>query len=173
MPNLTKSVALLGAAALVISVGACQKYGNNAAGNAAATADTGAIADAITADEKKWNDEFQAKPMNLDALTAHYANDATFVAPGLKPTTGMADIRKAYGEALKDPNFGITISPGEVDVASGGDYAIAQGHFTESFTDPATKQKKSDGGSYLTVYKKQGDGSWKAIQDWAVADPAQ
>jgi hypothetical protein len=29
----------------------------------------------------------------------------------------------------------------------------------------------TDKGSYLSVYKKQSDGSWKIIEDFAVADP--
>ena len=171
MPNLNKSLALLGAAALAVSVSACERYEHRDSDHLA-KADTGAIAVAIKADEKKWNEEFQAKPMNVEALTAHYADDATFVVPGLKAMSGIADIRKAYADAVKDPNFAITFAADKVNVASGGDYAISQGHFTESYTDPATKQKKSDGGTFLTVYKKQDDGSWKAVQDWAVADPA-
>ena len=56
MPNLTKSIALLGAAALVVSVSACQKYESKPGGNEAAApaANTGAVTDAIKADEKKW-----------------------------------------------------------------------------------------------------------------------
>jgi ketosteroid isomerase-like protein len=84
----------------------------------------------------------------------------------------MAAITKAYEEGLKDPNFNISFAADKVDVAAAGDYAISQGRFTETYTDPATKQAKSDQGSFLTVYKKQSDGSWKAVQDWAVADPS-
>lgn len=169
MHNLPKSIALLGAAAMIVSVSGCERYEHKE--GKAATADTSAIADAIKADEAKWSQEFAAKPKSLDALTAHYADDATFVAPGLKAMTGKADIRKAYEEALKDANFNVTFAADKVDVAASGDYAISQGRFTESYTDPATKQAKSDSGAFLTVYKKQDDGSWKAVQDWAVADP--
>ena len=90
----------------------------------------------------------------------------------MKPTSGIADIRKVYEEGLKDPNFNFTFAADKVEVAEAGDMAVAQGRFTETYTDPATKQAKSDKGSFLTVYKKQSDGSWKAVQDWAVADPA-
>lgn len=172
MPNLTKSFALLGAAALVVSVSACQKYQSAAGGNAVARADTTATVDAIKAEEKKWSDAFQAKSRSVDTLTAPYADDAFFIAPGVGPTKGIADIRKAYEAGLRDPNFNISFAADKVDVAAAGDYAIAQGRFTETYTDPATKQKKSDAGSFLTVYKKQQDGGWKAVQDWAVADPA-
>jgi len=165
MKRIHSSFALVGAAA-ALSLGACQKQ------SVEAKPDTAAIQNAIKADEKKWSDEFQAKPRSIDALVAHYANDALFIAPGVKPTSGIADIRKAYEDGMKDPNFNITFAADKVDVAQSGDYAISQGRFSESYTDPATKQAKSDSGSFLTVYKKQADGSWKAVQDWAVADPA-
>jgi ketosteroid isomerase-like protein len=163
-----KAVELLGAAALVFNLAGCARYDNQ---GGQAKADTDAVKAAITADEKKWSDEFQAKPRSLGALVAHYAQDATFVAPGLKPTRGINDIRKAYEEGLKDSNFNLTFAADKVEVAGAGDIAVAEGRFTETYTDPATKQVKSVPGSFLTVYKKQSDGSWKAIQDWAVADP--
>ena len=50
--------------------------------------------------------------------------------------------------------------------------ATARGRFTETSTDPATKKSRSGSGTFLTVYRKQSDGSWKAVEDWAVADPA-
>ena len=39
---------------------------------------------------------------------------------------------------------------------------------------PKTKQPKTDTGSYLTVWKKQADGSWKAVEDFVMpgAPPA-
>jgi ketosteroid isomerase-like protein len=163
--------ALIGAAALALSLSACEKYEKHEAGEAAKV-DTAAISDSIKADEKKWSDEFQAKPRSLDALVAHYAPDAFFIAPGVGPTRGMVAITKAYEAGLKDPNFNITFAADKVDVAAAGDYAVSQGRFTETYTDPATKKAASDQGSFLTVYKKQSDGSWKAVQDWAVADPA-
>ena len=33
--------------------------------------------------------------------------------------------------------------------------------------NPASKKPQSDKGSYVTVYKKQADGSWKAASDIA------
>ena len=42
-----------------------------------------------------------------------------------------------------------------------------------TYTDPATKKPKTENGSYLTVYKKQPDGSWKAIEDFVTPGPAE
>jgi ketosteroid isomerase-like protein len=49
--------------------------------------------------------------------------------------------------------------------------AYARGKFDEQYTDPKTGKVMSDSGSYITVYKKQDDGSWKAVEDFATADP--
>lgn len=169
MPNLTKSLALLGAAALVASVSACQKYESKAGGNevAAPAANAGAITDAIKADEKKWNEDFHAK--NLDALLAHYAPDAVAVFPGAPSVTGDG-LRKTYEDALKDPGFDVSFSSEKIDAS--GDLAYARGHFTERYTDPNTKAGASNSGSYITVYKKQADGSWKVVEDFTAVEPA-
>ena len=170
MGGMHKFAALAGAAALTITVAGCERYEHHRGHHG--KADIGAIKDAIKADEKKWSDEFQAKPRSLDALVAHYADDAYFVAPGIKPASGIADIRKAYEEGLKDANFNISFAADEVRVADSGDLASARGRFTETYTDPATKQVKSENGSFVTVYRKRPDGSWKAVEDFAAADPA-
>src|SRR3954451_8925217 len=107
------SWAVLGSAALAVA--ACQ--------NSAASVDTAAIANSIKADEKKWSDEFQAKPRDLEALVGHYADDADFVAPGVKPASGITEIRKAYSEGLADPNFTISFAADKVEVAEAGDIA--------------------------------------------------
>ena len=39
-------------------------------------------------------------------------------------------------------------------------------------TDPATKKPLESTGSYLTVWQKQADGSWKAVEDFITPGPA-
>jgi ketosteroid isomerase-like protein len=155
---------LLGIAAIAATTG-CQK--------AEVAGGTDAIVTAIKADEKQWSDEFQAKPRSLEALVAHYADDAYFVAPGTKPATGMTEIRRAYAAGLTDPNFNISFAADKVEVAQAGDLATSQGRFEQTYTDPESKAPVKVGGSFITVYKKQADGGWKVVQDWAVADPGK
>ena len=155
------SFGLLGAAALALVIGGCQKQ--------AAAADPDAVKNAIKADEKKWNDQFKSK--DSEGLVAHYADDAYFVAPGVKAADGMTALRKAYADATTDPAFSVSFASDKIDVASSGDMAYARGHFSEKYTDPKTSKVMTDSGSYLTVYKKQQDGSWKAVEDFAAADP--
>ena len=162
MANL-KFVALLSACALALTLtlGACSK-----AANSSGSAD---VTQAIKADEKKWNADFKSK--DLEGLLSHYSDDAYFIAPGVKPASGSTEIRKAYAEGTSDPNFAISFASDKIDVAGSGDMAYARGHFTEKYTDPKTQKVMTDSGSYVTVYKKQPDGSWKAVEDFAAADP--
>jgi uncharacterized protein (TIGR02246 family) len=163
MKSIRTSFALAGAAALAITVGGCAKYGSGGG----ASADD--VKTALKADEKKWNDDFKAK--DLEALMGHYADDAFFVAPGAKPATGSMEIRKIYADATSDPAFTLSFASDRMDVAGSGDLAYVRGHFSEQYTDKKTQKVMTDGGSYVTVYKKQSDGSWKAVEDFAAADP--
>lgn len=162
----TRGLTLSACAAIALAIGGCQKAGTTAENPAE-------IATAIKADEKTWSDQFQAKPRDLEALVSHYTDDADFIAPGVQPTSGLTEIRKAYAEGLTDPNFNISFAADKVDVAQAGDMATSRGRFEQTYTDPESKQPVKVSGSFLTVYKKQSDGSWKAAQDWAVADPGK
>src|SRR5207248_4731469 len=150
---------VLAAAAMALTTSACNKVG---------ASDAGAVKSAIKADEKKRNDQFKSKDM--EGLLSHYADDAFFIAPGVPAADGSTAIRKAYAEGLNDKNFDISFASDKIDVAASGDLAYARGHLSEKYTDPKTGEVMSHTGSYITVYKKQADGSWKAIEDFAAAE---
>ena len=155
------SMALLATAALAI--GGCAKDSNGG------SASPDKVKQAIQADEAKWNQQFKDK--DTEGVVGHYADDAYFVAPGVKPADGSTAIRQVYATAGTDPAFQIKFASDKVDVASSGDMAYSRGHFSEQYTDPKTQKVMADSGSFLTVWKKQDDGSWKAVEDFAVADP--
>jgi uncharacterized protein (TIGR02246 family) len=157
------SVTLLCTAALAMALGGCDK----AAGGKGADADS--VKKAIQADEAKWNEQFKSK--DTEGLVGHYADDAFFAAPGVAGTSGSTNIRQVYATASTDPAFEIHFKSDKIDVSKSGDMAYARGKFDEQYTDPKTGKVMSDSGSYITVYKRQDDGSWKAVEDFASADP--
>jgi uncharacterized protein (TIGR02246 family) len=155
---------LFAAAFLASTVAGCQQRVTG--GNS----DASAVTAAIKADEKQWNADFKAR--NAEALIGHYADGAYLIAPGAPAADGMTDIRKIFAAALSDRNFQLSFASDKVDVSTSGDLAYSRGHFSEKFTDPKSGKTMSDSGSYLTIYKKQQDGGWKAVEDFVVADPA-
>ena len=161
---LHRSLALLGAAALAVTAAGCAERDGGGQSDAAA------VDQAIKADEKKWNAEFKAK--DVEGLIAHYADGAYFIAPGAPPATGSTEIRKTFANALSDRAFAVNFASDRIDVAASGDLAYSRGHFTTKYTDPKTGKVMTENGSYIAVYKKQQDGSWKVVEDFAVGDPS-
>lgn len=157
---------LLIAVALAAGVASCAKPGPGKSEQV----DVAAVKQAVASVEAGWNQAFHSR--NLDALVEPYASDAVFVLPGMSPQVGTSAIRNVYVEALKDPNFDLTLTSDSMEVAQSGDMAFSQGHFTMKGSDPKTKQPTTTmSGPYLTVFKKQPDGSWKAVQDWVASNP--
>jgi ketosteroid isomerase-like protein len=165
-----KSAALRGAAALLLSAGGCQQSGQRGGAANNREADIAAIKAAIQADQDKWNEEYHAKPKNGAALAAHYAPDAYIVPAGMNPLSGQLNIGPLFAALARDPDFDMSFAPDRIEVAASGDLALARGRFSDRYTDPHTRQIKSETGTYINVYKKQDDGSWKVIEDFSVTD---
>lgn len=159
----TTTMVLIGATALSLALGACTKQ------TAAAPADADRIKQILKGDEMKWNKDFKAK--DTEGLAGHYADDAYFVAPGVK-ADGSTAIRQVFATASTDPAFNVQFSSDKMDVAKSGDLAYARGKFTEKYTDKKTGKVMTGSGTYITVYRKADDGTWKAVEDIAAVDPA-
>jgi ketosteroid isomerase-like protein len=141
------------------ALGGCKQHAN------APAADTAAIADQIRQMEAQWVKDYAAH--DAGKATAHYAPDAALMPAGMARMTGP----KAIGAGLKglvgDPNFQLSFASDKVEVAKSGDLAYTRGSYSLRTTDPKTHQPKTETGSYITTYKKQPDGSWKAVDDMA------
>jgi uncharacterized protein (TIGR02246 family) len=156
------SLWLLATAATAMALGGCTNSNPLGGGS-----NPDKVKKAIAADEAKWNQQFKAK--DTEGLVDHYADNAYFIVPGMAGAEGSTPIRQAYANASTDPAFEVHFSSDKIDAS--GDLAYARGHFDEKYTDKKTGKVMADSGSYLTVYKKQDDGSWKAVEDFAAADP--
>lgn len=137
---------------------------------AEAAADTSKIADSIKAQEAGWEKAYADKDINV--LAGEYADDAALASPGDAVATTGTDRRKAIGALINDPNFKLSFATDQVRVASSGDMASSRGHYTITTTDKATNKPVTGSGTYLTVYKKQADGGFKAVEDVIIPGPA-
>ena len=127
------------------------------------SADPVDVAEEISALEGRWSRDYASS--NGAKIAAYYADDATVMQPGSPPLTGGQAIGAAVAEVTKDQNFSIEFKNERIDVAESGDLAYARGRYTQQATNPDTKQIETSTGNYLTVYRKQPDGSWKAVED--------
>jgi ketosteroid isomerase-like protein len=151
-----KLIPLMLVTAAAFAVTGCTK-------KAEAAADTAKIADAIRAQEAGWQQGYNDKDINV--LAAEYADDAAIANPGEALATTDVGRRKSLQALLSDPNLKISFASDRVTVASSGDVASSRGHYTITTTDKATNKAVTSSGTYLTVYKKQADGGFKAVED--------
>jgi len=129
-------------------------------------ADMKAIQDA----EAAVNAEVSKKDRNIDKVAPFWADDASLFVPDMPILTGNPAIKSFLKEATNDPNFSLSFSSNKVEVAKSGDYGYTTGTYVQTMTDPKTKKVLTEKGKYVTVFKKQADGSWKAVADINNAD---
>jgi ketosteroid isomerase-like protein len=112
------------------------------------------------------DDEFCAatKERRLEGWMSFFADDATGFPPGRDLVTGKAGLRQMYSKMFDDPEFTITWKPVKADIAASGDigYTIGVSEINSKDKDGKRVTRK---GKYLTVWKKQPDGSWKVAAD--------
>ena len=129
-----------------------------------AAVDPAAIEKELKANEAGWEKDYQAR--DVDKAVAHYSNDAAVANPGMALASDEVSRKMAISQFLSDPSMKVTFASDRVGVAQSGEMAYTRGHYAIETTDPKTKKAKTDTGSYLTVWKKQADGSWKAVEDF-------
>jgi uncharacterized protein (TIGR02246 family) len=162
---MTQKILLVPALVFVLAASACNRAqapsNDNGSGNSVESA---AAADAVKSAEADMLDAFRAK--DAAKLTSYYASDALLAVPG-RTVKGSDAIGKANAQDFKDPAFKLDFANERTDVAASGDLAYTSGSFQVTYTDEQTKKVKNESGTYVTVFRKQTDGSWKAVADVA------
>jgi uncharacterized protein (TIGR02246 family) len=111
-----------------------------------------------------------ANDKDAAAFASNFVADAVMMTPGEPPMKGQDAIQAGMKALLSDPNFKIDFASDRVEVADSGDLAATRGSYTLTVTDPATRKVIDDKGSYVTVFRKQKDGAWKAVLDCDVSE---
>ncbi|HXO05161.1 MAG TPA: SgcJ/EcaC family oxidoreductase [Candidatus Sulfotelmatobacter sp.] len=123
---------------------------------------------AIRAASTAWSQAAQAK--DLDKAVSFYADDAIeFVDKG-PLAKGKENIRESWKKLLALPGPGLSFAPTAIAIAKSGDMAYEYGLYDIITTDKNGKTN-DEKGKYVTVWKKQADGSWKVAID--IDNPGQ
>ena len=152
--------------ALPFIVAACAPKGETAVKDSAATAtapvvDAAAVRAVIDQTNAKMAEAFAKK--DSATIASIYADDAMAMMAGEPAWNGKAEIMKNGMAMLNAGDFSdVKFTTTSVDV--GGDFAIETGTYQMTLT-PKGGKPMPDKGKYVTVWKKQADGSWKVYRD--------
>ena len=104
----------------------------------------------------------------LDGWVDFFAEDGAMLAPG-GPVSGKAAIRDHMARALSDTSFTLRWRPTASDVGAAGDLGYTVGQYEARHRDEKGSVAVRTG-TYLTVWKRQADASWKVALDVGVED---
>ncbi len=108
----------------------------------------------------------------MDGTIAVYSDDAIVMPPNSAMVQDKGGERKAWA-AILVPGANISWTAGKVVAAQSGEMVYDVGMYTLITSASKGKPQTTDGGKYLAVWKKQADGSWKAVAStWNSDKPA-
>jgi len=123
---------------------------------------------AVKAVEAAWVNDIATK--DPEKFAGYYSNDASLLLPNVPIISGRVDIEAALRPMLADPNFALTFQSTQAEASKGGDFVYTVGTYSMTVSNPKDKKPVTDKGKYLTVFKKQANGSWKAVADMMNSD---
>ena len=104
----------------------------------------------------------------LEGWVSFFAPDAS-----LPPEHAMADkaaIRQRYLGLFAHKDLEFKWWPEHAEVFAAGSLGYTVGRYTRSFVGEDGRRLQQSG-SYITVWQRQNDGSWKIVGDFGAADP--
>lgn len=104
------------------------------------------------------------------AFAAWFAPDAVTLENGKAPVVGHDAI--AAAATWSPENYQLSWTPEGARMASFGDMGFTWGHYEGAAKDREGNTTKTSG-RYMTVWKKQTDGSWKVAMDASNEGPAE
>ena len=156
-PVLRSLLAAVGALALLMATGCASTGGGDAQASARWLAQL----------DDDWSAAAAAR--DVERVASYYADDAIAYPPNEPAAHGRAAAKAVWAAYLADPSFSISWKTTHSEVSPGGDLGFTAGTYEDSFRGPDGRMVH-EVGKYLCVWRKQADGSWKAIHDMWNAD---
>lgn len=90
--------------------------------------------------------------------------------PNAPAMTGKDAIGKGMKDVLADPNWSLPLQPVHVEVSRSGDLGYVRGTYLLTATDSPGKKVATERGRLVIIFRKEADGSWKAVQEISNAE---
>jgi ketosteroid isomerase-like protein len=123
---------------------------------------SGKAEEALLAADAAWEKAYSAK--DVEKSVAFFDEQGSMLPSNAPVLNGKDAITKSLASAFKAPDYTLTWHANKVGVASSGELGYTSGTY-EFISKEASGKTVSDKGKYLTVWKKQPDGSWKVLLD--------
>jgi ketosteroid isomerase-like protein len=111
----------------------------------------------------------QSQLRRLDAWLDVVADSALLVRPNAALTRGKATVRESMGPAFADTSFSLNWEPVLAEVSRSGDLGYTVGLSQSRRLGPDGTPVIGTG-KYVTIWRKEPDGAWKAVLDIGVTD---
>ncbi|HKF48825.1 MAG TPA: DUF4440 domain-containing protein [Terracidiphilus sp.] len=108
----------------------------------------------------EWAQDLHQK--QIEACVALYSPDAVFVQPDGSRVEGASAIREPFKTVTSTFDSDLAFSSKRVEVS--GDLAYDSGSYSETLVTRSNGKQMHSKGSYLTVYRKQNDGTLKIVE---------
>jgi len=114
----------------------------------------------------KLDDDWSKVAATKDAekTVAFYTDDAIVYPPNEAAAVGRAAAKKVWASYFALPDFAMTWKTTHAEASASGDLGYTTGTY-EFSAKGADGKPFTEKGKYACVWKKQKDGSWKAIHD--------
>ena len=113
----------------------------------------------LRANDPRFADAFNHA--DWDTVAAFYADDAVTLMPNADAKHGRAAIRQGFN-AMAGLNANLRLTTDRV--VQSGDLAYETGTYDMTMS-PSGTAPMNDRGKYLTVWRRQADGTWKIVAD--------
>jgi ketosteroid isomerase-like protein len=112
--------------------------------------------------DKNWSDAASAK--DAKRYMEFYDKEGTVIDLDGHVTRDMEAVLKSVNDQFSIPGYSLVWINKNAVVAKAGDLGYTSGNWTMQWNNEKGEQEKAQG-PYLVIWKKQADGSWKAIVD--------
>jgi ketosteroid isomerase-like protein len=103
------------------------------------------------------------------AFADWFAGDGVSLGNGVAPNIGKVAIAKSANWSPKD--YQLTWTPTDAMMGPSGDMGYTWGHY-EGRSKDANGNPVSTSGRYITMWRREPDGSWKVVLDAGANEPA-
>ncbi len=117
---------------------------------------------AIRAADAAWSQAFSAR--DTTAAVAAVESTGSVAAPNAPIATGSQAIRALFEGFYALPAMTIHWEPAAVEAARSGELGYSRGAYQLTYND-AKGKPVTDQGKYVSVWRKQADGTWKVVVD--------